>query len=264
MDRLFSKLHDQREDPNRDTKANRRGDFSSIHSAITMGSGAKRPIRVHQKTDWTAAAEEALHNDPDLADLCGWQSGIFTHNFPLVYGHLYRTLNALLGRDPSLRLNFPDRSIYTGFSVNYGPRTATLPHLDSGNYPSVPCVITSLGRFNPDRGGHLYFPDLKIYIRFPPKCTVLFSSASIKHGNTAVRGADAERMSITQYVAGGIVRFVRHRFRLVKEMSRQERLRLDGPPGYQWIKQRSRFSTPELLVDHRRQMRSDLDPYLIE
>ncbi|KAJ7622473.1 hypothetical protein FB45DRAFT_927801 [Roridomyces roridus] len=48
---------------------------------------------------------------------------------------------------------------------------------DFGNMAAGLCPITALGRFNPDRGGHLILWELKLIIRFPPASTILVPSS---------------------------------------------------------------------------------------
>ncbi|KAK7050378.1 hypothetical protein R3P38DRAFT_2391354, partial [Favolaschia claudopus] len=74
------------------------------------------------------------------------------------------------------------------------------------------CSITSLGNFDPDKGGHLIMWDLKLIIRFPPGYTILIPSALIRHSNTSIQPHE-KRFSFTQYTAAGIFRFVDNDFR---------------------------------------------------
>ncbi|KAH9911030.1 uncharacterized protein BXZ73DRAFT_57400 [Epithele typhae] len=130
---------------------------------------------------------------------------------------------------PKIRPNFPGLSIYPACAFNIGPQTVCVDHVDNLNYPSTPCAITAVGNFDCDRGGHLYLPTLKLYIRFPSGCTILISSASIQHGNTPI-GPGEERCSITQYVPGGIVRYVQHKGQRVNQLV-EDRAVYDGKKG---------------------------------
>ncbi|KAH9914890.1 uncharacterized protein BXZ73DRAFT_54655, partial [Epithele typhae] len=152
---------------------------------------------------------------------------------------------------PDLRFNFPGYTIYPAFSVNVGPRTLCVDHLDSLNYPGIPCAVTALGNFLPDFGGHMYLPQLSLYIRFPPGCTIYLSSAALRHGNTQTLEDGRERYSVTQYVSGGVVRYVQANFQKVGPMSDEERYFMDGNPADRWLEQIGRFSTPETLFADR-------------
>jgi hypothetical protein len=115
--------------------------------------------------------------------------------------------------NPALLRNFPaDVSVFAAATFNFGPRTITFPHLDFANLAWGWCVITALGDFDPDRGGHLILWDLKLIIRFPPGSTILIPSALIRHSNTSIQ-AHETRFSFTQYTSAGIFRFVDNGFK---------------------------------------------------
>ncbi|KAJ7800834.1 hypothetical protein B0H14DRAFT_2386884 [Mycena olivaceomarginata] len=103
------------------------------------------------------------------------------------------------------------------------PRTVTFPHLDFANLAWGWCSITSLGDFDPDKGGHLILWDLKliILIRFPPGSTIFIPSALIRHSNTSIQ-AHEKRFSFTQYTAAGIFQFVDNGFKSQEEVDAME------------------------------------------
>ncbi|KAJ7023915.1 hypothetical protein C8F04DRAFT_969588 [Mycena alexandri] len=77
--------------------------------------------------------------------------------------------------------------------LQFRPHAITIPHLDFGNLAWGWCVITALGRFNPDCRGHLILEDLKLVICFPPGSTILIPSAnplmsSIAHSSSTPLG----------------------------------------------------------------------------
>ncbi|KAH9939736.1 uncharacterized protein BXZ73DRAFT_43518, partial [Epithele typhae] len=256
---LTDKLRLQRDAQGSGCEANRRGSFVSLHSGLSMGGGSKVPGRL-QKTAEQRRMEKELHDDPHFQRIAGYQSELMCSNFPGPWGYAYQIMEELLDHDKTAKLNFPGRSIYSGFTVNYGPKTATLPHLDSNNHPGTPCVITCLGCFDHRRGAHIVFPGLKVFVQFPPLCSVLLSSAGLLHGNTQVLG-DGERFSITQYLSGGLVRYVEMGFRNVNEFETvAERICADAPPGVRWVEQVDRVSTPSSLVEDRKRMVRSLLP----
>ena len=116
------------------------------------------------------------------------------------------TVDELRTSQPELVQNFPGYSVYPAAAANLGPQTVSFEHNDSENSPELPCMITAAGNYNPDIGGHIYFWDLKLIIRFPPGATVATSSACIRHGNTPIRSYES-RYSFTQYFPGGLVRW---------------------------------------------------------
>lgn len=171
-------------------------------------------------------------------------------HYPLVYGELKDTMGALCSHHPHLTRPFPSYSIYPGCAFNLGPRTVSFKHRDPGNIPRVPCAISALGPFDPDKGGHLVLDDLKIIIRFPPGSTILISSASLRHGNIPIQEGE-KRYSITQFCPGGLYRWVRHGFRPVNKLSKREHQALDGNPTVRWNEGWALLSTPETLKAHR-------------
>ncbi|KAK0435336.1 uncharacterized protein EV420DRAFT_1653282 [Desarmillaria tabescens] len=103
----------------------------------------------------------------------------------------------------SLILNFAN-SIFCACTFNFGPKTATFEHTDSGNLPFGWCSVTALGRFNPKQGGHLILWDLKLVIEFPPGSTILFPSAILRHSNTPIR-LWGNKVLIHAVYVGGVV-----------------------------------------------------------
>ncbi|KAA1471495.1 hypothetical protein DENSPDRAFT_858967 [Dentipellis sp. KUC8613] len=169
--------------------------------------------------------------------------------FPKVYANLHETMQALAEKQPELKQNFHG-SIYPSVTFNLGPKTECIDHNDSGNAPDVPCAVTSLGDFNADDGGDIYLWDLKLCIRFPAGSTLLLSSAAMRHGNTPI--ADGEhRYSITQYCAGGLLRWVRLGFRPAHTVSARERLRLEGTHDERWEAVLGRLSKYDDLNEDR-------------
>ena len=119
-------------------------------------------------------------------------------------------MEALLQHHGDLHHNFLDRA-WAAATVNFGPRTTCFKHKDFNNLAFGWCAITSLGNFDPSRGGHLILWELGLVITFPAGATVLIPSACISHSNTAVR-PDETRYSFTQYSAGGLFRWVERGF----------------------------------------------------
>lgn len=113
--------------------------------------------------------------------------------------------------------------------MNMGPHSYSTDHLDSHNGVQQQCAVTSGGPYDPKFGGHLVLWDLKLIVEFPPGWTALLPSATLRHGNTRVRDGE-RRYSITQYISGNLFRWVRHKFRLAKNIPDAERRELDGTP----------------------------------
>lgn len=129
-----------------------------------------------------------------------------------MYECCWELMNSLLKHDPMLRRNFKN-SVLPSFTLNEGPRTVTRLHLDCRNKPNFFCLIQALGNFDYQRGGHLWIPDLGIFIEFPPGALIMLPSALLRHGNLKLAGRDERRYSFTQYVSGALFRWVRFGFK---------------------------------------------------
>ncbi|KAJ7914646.1 hypothetical protein B0H13DRAFT_1469711, partial [Mycena leptocephala] len=117
--------------------------------------------------------------------------------------------------------------VFACMTLNFGPRTVTLPHLDFLNLAWGWCMITALGDFKWNKGGRLILWDLgPLVIEFPPGASIAIPSAIFRHSNVAVQQHE-KRFSITQYTSGGIFRFVHGGFKtdaqLKKHMSKKDK-----------------------------------------
>jgi hypothetical protein len=83
--------------------------------------------------------------------------------------------------------------------------------------------VQSLGPFDPKRGGHLVLWDLKLVVEFPPGALILLPSATIAHSNIPVDEGD-ERISFTQFTAGGLFRYMDNGFRTQAEFAAEDPL----------------------------------------
>jgi hypothetical protein len=102
-------------------------------------------------------------------------------------------------------------------TFNLGPDTVCIDHLDPGNVAHGLCIISSGGKFDPVKGGHIILWQLKLLIEFPPGSTVLIPSATLIHANTPISKGET-RFSFTQYCAGGLMRWVDYGFRTAKDL----------------------------------------------
>ena len=53
-------------------------------------------------------------------------------------------------------------------SFNVGKWSFTTPHMDDGNLAHSWCLVTALGCFYPDLGGHFVLWDFGLVVRFSP------------------------------------------------------------------------------------------------
>ncbi|KAI0061575.1 hypothetical protein BV25DRAFT_1805623, partial [Artomyces pyxidatus] len=142
--------------------------------------------------------------------------------FPKVFHYMRQHVDPLYARY-GIQRNFKS-SAYPTATANLGPSTVCFRHHDGMNHPGTPCVITPLGNFDPKRGGHLVLYDLGLKIEFPPGHTIIISSAGFLHGNTPIQQGET-RYSFTQYLPGGLVRWVHLGFRRAKEVTKEARAR---------------------------------------
>ncbi|PPQ76067.1 hypothetical protein CVT26_004586 [Gymnopilus dilepis] len=235
----------------------RRGIFSAIPSGVSFGGGQTRPGNLSHPPKKQAIINELLSNE-DVQRVAGFQSSCLGFYFPKVYEDYACNLYPLYEAHPHLQTNFPDISIYPACTFNLGPLTATLEHTDAANVPYGLCAITAFGDFDPEKGGHLILFDLKLVIEFPPGSTILIPSSILRHGNTPIvgEGAGSYRMSLTQYCAGGLFRWVSYGFKtaktLLSEPGGEERKRaIDGNLSDRTAAALELFSTVETLADDR-------------
>jgi hypothetical protein len=145
-------------------------------------------------------------------------------------------------------------SIWPAATWNFPPFAATFGHTDPGNGRCIPCSITSLGRFNADRSGHLILFDLGLVIRFPAGSTIHICSGGMLHGNTRIH-PDDERASFIQYFAGGLKRHIDYGFKSEDWLSKNKRSflrRVLGQADERAREAMALFSTPESLEEDRK------------
>lgn len=84
----------------------------------------------------------------------------------------------------------------------------------------------------------------------------MIPSAFVAHGNTRIQPGET-RLSATQYVAGGLIRWVDYGFRSAKSLllskdGSEKRLDIDGPEGSRWKRVIGLFSKVAELAQDRR------------
>ena len=143
---------------------------------------------------------------------------------PKVYADMHHKLEALYGYH-GFSLNFP-RSIYPAMTVNFGPRTVCVPHLNAANDAVNWCHISAYGRFNSQLGGHVLLLKPRMAVEFPAGAHAFIPSALFPHANVDIQPGEI-RQSFTQYCAGGLLRWVDCGFRTVKT------LEAENPAAYE-------------------------------
>jgi hypothetical protein len=130
---------------------------------------------------------------------------------PKLHAANKQVLAKLLDWKRTLSPNFPS-SVFFSTTFNFGPSAICDFHLDHLNWAAGMCAITSGGTFDFKKGGHLVVKEYKLILEFPPCVTIVLPSALVTHGNLPI-GPGEYRVSMTQYSAGGIFRWVDYGFR---------------------------------------------------
>ncbi|KAJ7802739.1 hypothetical protein B0H14DRAFT_2528275 [Mycena olivaceomarginata] len=71
------------------------------------------------------------------------------------------------------------------------------------------------------RVGHLILWDLKLVVEFPHGALILLPSTTVAHSNVPVQ-PDEERVSFTQFTAGGIFRYVDNGCQTVEQLAEDD------------------------------------------
>ncbi|KAK0482950.1 hypothetical protein EDD18DRAFT_1084577, partial [Armillaria luteobubalina] len=198
--------------------SHRRGDFPAVNVGISYGKGQRVPSRLQNGA--LAAIINRLVGSEAAMRMATYASASLNLWAPRLHRHYADHLDALYSKLPNLRPNFA-RSVFPCAVFNFGGNVWTFKHRDILNCPYGWCAITALGRFDHRQGAHLILWELKLFIQFPHGTTIFVPSATITHSNTAPAQGDS-RTSFTQFLAGGILRWVDNGFRTEKEMARQD------------------------------------------
>lgn len=100
------------------------------------------------------------------------------------------------------------------------------------------CALTALGNYNPETGGHFILFPFRLVVGFPPGSTITIPSACLNHGNTPIQEGET-RLSIAQYAAGGLFRYVAYGFATIKSLmksaaGRAKKAEIDMQKGERW------------------------------
>ena len=121
---------------------------------------------------------------------------------PILSNFTHTVLNLFEVQNPRVKQHHPGHPLACT-TFNFGPSTYIFPHKDLKNLSWGFCLITSLGMYDPAKGGHLVLWDLKLVVEFPPYSTILIPSAILLHSNTAI-GLGETRYTFTQYSSAGL------------------------------------------------------------
>ncbi|EDR02982.1 uncharacterized protein LACBIDRAFT_307783 [Laccaria bicolor S238N-H82] len=101
-----------------------------------------------------------------------------------------------------------------------GAITICYCHKDHANLLYGLCALTSLGHFDPQKGGHLVPWELQLVIEFLPDSTILLPSSIITHSNTPIQQGET-CYSFTQYTTEGTICWVKDGFQTAMDFFNQ-------------------------------------------
>jgi hypothetical protein len=153
---------------------------------------------------------------------------------PKLYQHYKAIMQSIVEHQPELVQLFPN-SIFPTAMFNLGPDVVTPEHLDMLNYAYGMCAVTSGGKFDHKRGGHIYIDHIKVVCEFPPGASILLLSGTCPHGNTPIARHET-RYSMTQYTAGALFQWAAYGQQSVKSLLAQKggaakKAEVDGEAG---------------------------------
>ncbi|KAI0653763.1 hypothetical protein C8Q70DRAFT_927176 [Cubamyces menziesii] len=224
----------------------RRGAYASIHSGISYGGGQMQPDNL-KGTRPKQCAVRSLLADARIRRILNFANGAFKVFAPKLQRYYQTTLDLLCQRYPSLKKNSPG-SCFTAATFNLGPQTATFPHLDHLNLPWGWCAVTALANFNHARSGQVVLWNVRKVIEVPSGATFFIPSGVIEHSNLAVQPGE-ERLSITQYSAGALFRWVECGFCRLSDLSPTERADVERAGRDRWVSGVAMLSTASDLTE---------------
>ncbi|KAJ3472992.1 hypothetical protein NLI96_g13175 [Meripilus lineatus] len=198
--------------------------------------------------------------DEDFRRGIGFQNSCFASIGPNLYDEMAETLPTIYDRDDDLEVLL-DNSVYPAATINMGPQAITSLHFDTKNKANFYIAVTALGDFDSEKGGHLVIKTLKLVIQFPPHSTILFMSSVLEHANIPIAPHET-RMSLTQYAAGGLFRWVDNGFQTEASLTGgnpQAKKSLKDSRKDNWTKAVGKLSTVESLEKDQRRLIATLE-----
>ncbi|KAJ7657028.1 hypothetical protein B0H17DRAFT_1213663 [Mycena rosella] len=180
----------------------RRGLFAVLNVGLSYGKGQTVPSRLFDSN--YAGISDRLLGNLAIQRMGSYADTAFAAWAPRLYKYYHEHDTALRKHLPHLPRNFAG-SVFSCAAFNFGPSIWTFCHHDVLN------------------GGHLVLWDLKMVIEFPHGALILLPSATIAHSNVPVKDNE-ERISFTQFTAGGLICYVDNGFRMERELA-------DGDPA---------------------------------
>ncbi|KAK7059376.1 hypothetical protein R3P38DRAFT_3303375 [Favolaschia claudopus] len=193
----------------------RRGLFAAINVGLSYGNGHTVPTWLNNKK-YNTLADNLLAN-PNIERLAGFADAAFALWSPNLYKY-YRGKDAeLRAKHPNLRRPF-NSSVFFCTAFNFATNVWTFKHRDVLNLAFGWCAVQALGHFDHTKGGHLVLWDLNLVVEFPHGALILLPSATVAHSNVPVQEGE-ERVSFTQFSAGGIFRYIDNHCQTEKQLA---------------------------------------------
>ncbi|KAJ7803081.1 hypothetical protein B0H14DRAFT_3487824 [Mycena olivaceomarginata] len=229
-------------------RKHRRGLFAAINIGLGYGKGQRLPTWMDNKQHTPMVNRLLAH--PDVNRLANFASSAFSMWAPRLHAHYVKNNAELKRQLPHLNRPFP-KSVFASAAFNFGPRVWTFKHRNICNLAFGWCAIQSLRPFNAVKGGHLVLWDLKMVVEFPAGALILLPSATVSHSNVALEVGE-ERISFTQFTAGGLFRWVDNGGRTLEELEREdpdEWQHMQDLKDTRWETGLSYFSTVDKLLE---------------
>ncbi|KAF8874681.1 hypothetical protein BD779DRAFT_1651589 [Infundibulicybe gibba] len=223
-------------------KGHRRGRYCALSAGVSFGGGQQKAGNL-VNTRKKAEILKSVMSSNDMRRVVGFGSHSFGLWAPKLFKYYEDMLDKLYSNDSKLE-RLHSNSVFPATTINCGPQTVTVPHVDGANLPFGWCSVTALGKFDALTGGHLVLWDAKLVIEFPAGSTILIPSGSMVHSNTLI-GEEEERASVTQYCAGGLFRWVEYGFKTASECEEEEperKAKVDAEQKERWLKGVDMFS----------------------
>ena len=171
--------------------------------------------------------------------------------FPQLYHFYQSTMQTLKAKLPQLK--FPvARSVFPGITVNFGGQVTCFRHQDLNNLAYGMCAITPLGHFDHTQSAQLVLEEPKVILELPHAATAFIMSAPCTHSNLPLAEGES-RISVTQYAAGPIFRYVQNDCMTEEDLKRanpakwleNQRLKPDA-----WMRGLELLPTVENIIDY--------------
>ncbi|KAF7965063.1 hypothetical protein HWV62_698 [Athelia sp. TMB] len=234
-------------------KKHRRGAHPARAFGISHGGGQTarlpHPSVLGLQTAGNEKAFKTFRRNRFVQRVAGFGSSAFSCFAPKLYSRYCDYFTRLLEHDAALKggWNF-ENSIFPTTTVNFGPNAVCFDHLDYANAAVGWCAVTSVGDYDPVRGGHLVLFDIDTIIEFPPGSTILIPSSVMRHGNTPIQAGET-RAGITQYAAGALFRWVDNGFMSAEDTSDEVKARMAAEAPGRFRKLLDLYSTLDSLAN---------------